>query len=68
MEGRSKDGGLRLGEMERDYLVGYRASCLLLERLMISNDLFLASICGKCGYLRMKGFCQYLGDEVIWLI
>ena len=62
MEGRSKEGGLRLGEMERDCLVGYGASCLLLERLMLSSDVFLASICGKCGYLGMKGFCQYCGD------
>ena len=62
MEGRSREGGLRLGEMERDCLVGFGASCLLLERLMISSDLFLASICGKCGYLGMKGFCQYCGD------
>ena len=61
-EGRAKDGGLRLGEMERDCLVGYGASCLLMERLMLSSDLFLASICGKCGYLGMKGFCQYCGD------
>ena len=62
MEGRSKDGGLRLGEMERDCFVGYGASCLLLERLMLNSDVFLASICGKCGYLGMKGFCQYCGD------
>ena len=62
MEGRSKDGGMRLGEMERDCLVGFGASCLLLERLMISSDVFLASICGKCGYLGMKDFCQFCGD------
>ena len=61
-EGRSRNGGLRLGEMERDCLVGFGASSLLLERLMISSDLFLASICSKCGYLGMKGFCQYCGD------
>ena len=62
MEGRSKDGGMRLGEMERDCLVGFGASCLLLERLMISSDVFLASICGKCGYLGMKDFCHFCGD------
>jgi len=48
-EGRAKEGGLRLGEMERDCLVAYGASNLLLERLMISSDACEPPICRKCG-------------------
>eukprot|EP00919_Chromeraceae_sp_WS-2016_P072264 GHVR01170988.1.p1 GENE.GHVR01170988.1~~GHVR01170988.1.p1 ORF type:complete len:868 (+),score=218.67 GHVR01170988.1:1258-3861(+) len=58
-EGRAKDGGLRLGEMERDCLVAYGASNLLLERLMISSDLFAASVCSVCGLLGYNGWCPY---------
>lgn len=32
--------GLRLGEMERDCLIAYGASMMILERLMISSDQF----------------------------
>eukprot|EP00877_Chromochloris_zofingiensis_P003786 jgi/Chrzof1/13408/Cz07g31260.t1 len=50
-EGRSRDGGLRLGEMERDCLIAYGASMLLLERLMISSDEFKVHVDTKSGLL-----------------
>jgi DNA-directed RNA polymerase III subunit RPC2 len=57
-EGRSREGGLRLGEMERDCLIAYGASQLLLERLMTSSDGVSIDICQRCGLFGYKGFCQ----------
>ncbi|KAF1329291.1 DNA-directed RNA polymerase iii subunit, partial [Globisporangium splendens] len=62
-EGRSRDGGLRLGEMERDCLIGYGASMLLMERLMISSDAFSADVCQGCRMLGYEGWCQYCKSE-----
>ena len=50
-EGRSRDGGLRLGEMERDCLISYGSCMLLRERLMTSSDEFDIQICESCGLL-----------------
>eukprot|EP00931_Biecheleriopsis_adriatica_P063853 TRINITY_DN38747_c0_g1_i1.p1 TRINITY_DN38747_c0_g1~~TRINITY_DN38747_c0_g1_i1.p1 ORF type:complete len:1196 (-),score=225.56 TRINITY_DN38747_c0_g1_i1:24-3611(-) len=58
-EGRANQGGLRLGEMERDCLVAYGASNLLLERLMLSSDACSPSVCRKCGLFCRPDWCKF---------
>eukprot|EP00929_Paragymnodinium_shiwhaense_P118575 TRINITY_DN90492_c0_g1_i1.p1 TRINITY_DN90492_c0_g1~~TRINITY_DN90492_c0_g1_i1.p1 ORF type:complete len:1191 (-),score=260.04 TRINITY_DN90492_c0_g1_i1:192-3764(-) len=63
-EGRAKEGGLRVGEMERDCFVAYGASNLLLERLMFSSDVFAPTICRKCGlFCGRPDWCKYCGSS-----
>tara|TARA_B100001971_G_scaffold214346_1_gene251246 strand:- start:914 stop:3739 length:2826 start_codon:yes stop_codon:yes gene_type:complete len=47
IEGRSRGGALRLGEMEQEALVGHGASLLLKERY--DSDKVVINICTKCG-------------------
>jgi len=57
--GRSKQGGLRLGEMERDCLIGHGASMTMYERFMVASDKYISYICKKCGFIGQKNWCQY---------
>jgi len=50
-EGRARDGGLRVGEMERDCMLSHGASVFTKERLMDVSDPFETGICRGCGSL-----------------
>lgn len=48
-EGRSRDGGLRFGEMERDCMISHGLSKFLKERMMETADAYSTWICVECG-------------------
>jgi hypothetical protein len=50
-EGRSRDVGLRVGEMERDCMISHGAAAFTKERLMDVSDPFTTGICKTCGTL-----------------
>ncbi|MBT3262156.1 DNA-directed RNA polymerase subunit B [Candidatus Woesearchaeota archaeon] len=67
-EGRAKEGGLRLGEMEKDTFVAHGASLLLKERF--DSDKTIVPVCEECGLIAVydnykdKTFCPTCGGDV----
>lgn len=50
LEGKSRDGGQRIGYMERDCLFGYGASNLIYSRTLIHSDVSTEYFCKRCGF------------------
>ena len=75
VSGRANDGGLRIGEMERDSIISHGTSEFLRESMMERSDNYHMAVCNKTGMLAIynpsknifmspmaDGPLQYVGD------
>jgi len=49
VQGRANDGGLRIGEMERDGILAHGASAFLNESYLVRGDEYYMAVCNKSG-------------------
>jgi DNA-directed RNA polymerase subunit B' len=67
-EGKAKEGGLRLGEMEKDTFIAHGASLLLKERF--NSDKIILPVCEQCGLVAVENqyknrlYCLMCGEDI----
>ena len=61
--GRANDGGLRIGEMERDGVIAHGAAKFLQESMLTRGDEYYMAVCNNRAVVRI---CYDEGTFVIW--
>ncbi len=60
VQGRSNNGGLRIGEMDRDSLIAHGLGHFLYDSMMERGDKFLMAVCNKSGCIAIYNESQNL--------
>ena len=60
VQGRANDGGLRIGEMERDGLIAHGITSFLQESMLVRGDDYYMAICNKTGTIAIYNESQNL--------
>jgi len=69
LEGRSRDGGQRIGYMERDAIFSYGAPSVIHSRMLLHSDVSTEHFCKKCGFQAIANVtngiysCKQCGPE-----
>ncbi|KAK2953101.1 putative DNA-directed RNA polymerase II subunit rpb2 [Blattamonas nauphoetae] len=64
LEGRSRDGGLRFGEMERDCMIAHGAAMFLNDTMYNRSDAFRAHVCDICGHFAVANLQENSQDSL----
>ena len=54
--------------MERDCLLSYGSSSLLMERLMISSDIYTVFVCELCGFIKYDAECRSCETKKVYKV
>ena len=60
VQGRANDGGLRIGEMERDGLIAHGITNFLQESMLVRGDDYYMAVCNKTGTVAIYNESQNL--------
>jgi len=66
VQGRANDGGLRVGEMERDGIVGHGAAKFLQESMLVRGDEYYMAVCNLTGMVAVynESYNIFLSPQV----